>query len=315
MTDLPTTFERELPIIDPHHHLWDVATECPPWLRPDHLIPFRYGDYSAIKQRFMPETYREVSAAHRVIGSVTVEAEWDEARLVEETRWISTIAAAHGLPLGHIARTFLHLPRAAEELATHASHKLVRGIRHKPTAAARPDLVTHATPASMSDPAWRRGFKALAPFGLHFELQAPWWHAGELLDLIAAIPDVPVVINHAFLPADRTPDAIAGWKAALRLAASAPQVSIKISGIGIKGQPWRVENHIAIIHDLIETFGTERAMFASNFPVDGLCGSFDTIFAGFKAATRDLTPADRLKLFHDNAVRIYRLALPSRAVA
>jgi predicted TIM-barrel fold metal-dependent hydrolase len=48
-------------------------------------------------------------------------------------------------------------------------------------------------------------------------------------------------------------------------------------------------------------------MFASNFPVDGLCGSFETIYAGYKQATADLPLADRLKLFHDNAVRVYRL--------
>jgi predicted TIM-barrel fold metal-dependent hydrolase len=48
-------------------------------------------------------------------------------------------------------------------------------------------------------------------------------------------------------------------------------------------------------------------MFASNFPVDGLCASFDTIFAGFDAITRGFTLAERRALFHDNATRIYRM--------
>ena len=64
---------------------------------------------------------------------------------------------------------------------------------------------------------------------------------------------------------------------------------------------------------IIEAFGPHRAMFASNFPVDGLCGSFDTIFNGFKAATAGLLTHDRLALFHDTAIRVYRLGIPLAA--
>ena len=163
----------------------------------------------------------------------------------------------------------------------------------------------------MSDPDWRRGYAALAAHGLHFELQAPWWHVDELLDLIAAYPETPVVINHAFLPVDRSPEAMPGWRAAIRRAASAPQVSMKISGIGIAGRPWSLDDNRPVIRDLIEVFGPDRALFASNFPVDGLCGSFDTIYSGFKSATADLSRIDRVKLFHDNAIKIYRLDLPT----
>jgi predicted TIM-barrel fold metal-dependent hydrolase len=58
----------------------------------------------------------------------------------------------------------------------------------------------------------------------------------------------------------------------------------------------------------IELFGVGRAMFASNFPVDGLVASFDTIYEGFKAIVRDFPLADQRRLFHDNAVRFYRLS-------
>ncbi|MGH6814869.1 MAG: amidohydrolase family protein, partial [Hyphomicrobiaceae bacterium] len=104
-------------------------------------------------------------------------------------------------------------------------------------------------------------------------------------------------------------DGLAGWRAALKRAASAPQVAIKISGLGLKGRPWRLEDNQAIVAAAIETFGIERCLFASNFPVDGLCGSFDTIYSGYKTATANLPHADRLKLFHNNAIRIYRLAV------
>jgi len=281
-----------------------------PWLCSGAPIPFRYGNYSAIRRDFLPADYRTVTAGFDVIATVTMEGEWDETDCLAETRWMSGIASKHGLPLAHIARTILHEPGAADELAQHAAFPFVRGIRHKPVAAPSPDRNERAVPGSMSDPAWRRGYAALQRSGLHFELQAPWWHADELLELIAAFPETPVVINHAFLPADRSTQALAGWRAALRRAASAPQVTIKISGIGIKGRPWSLEDQRPIIRDIIEVFGTGRCMFASNFPVDSLVGSFDTIYSGFLAATGDLSAADRTKLFHDNAVRIYRLPLP-----
>ena len=300
-----------LPVIDAHHHLWDLSLEAQPWLCREPQLPFRYGDYAAIRRDFLFDDYARLSAGHNVVATVTMEAEWDETLLVGETEWTATLNRANPrFPAAHVARTILHAPGAEAELARHARHGFVRGIRHKPRAAARPDLIEASAAGGMADPAWRRGYAALRTHGFHFELQAPWWHVDELLDLVAAFPDTSVVINHAFLPADRSPEALAGWRRALARAASAPLVSIKISGIGSKGRPWSLDDNRPLIRDLIDAFGPERCLFASNFPVDGLTGSFDTIFSGFKAATADLARADRIKLFHDNAVRIYRLDLP-----
>lgn len=303
--------DSDLPIIDAHHHYWDLALGRHPWLAPDVLVPFRYGDYSAIKKTFMPSDYRAIAGSHRVVASVTMEGEWDEDDPVAESRWITDVAAEHGTPAAHVARAFLNRGDVEEVLAGHCAYPIVRGIRHKPAAALSPDRVERGAPGSMSDPAWRRGYALLARYGLHFELQAPWWHVDELLDLIAAHPDTAVVINHTFLPADRSPDGIAGWRQALKRAASVPQVVIKISGIGLPGRPWCLEDNRQIIQDTIDIFGPDRCLFASNFPVDGLCGSFQAIYDGFKEATRDLPHGDRLKLFHDNAIRTYRLSIPT----
>jgi predicted TIM-barrel fold metal-dependent hydrolase len=300
----------DIPIIDAHHHLWDLTQGKHPWLCGEHVIPFRYGDYSAIKRNFLPADYRAVSSGHRVIATVTMEGEWDERDPVAETRWMSDVARQHGMPIAHVARAFLDRDDVAEVLRGHAAFPLVRGIRHKPTAAPAPGRIERGAPGSMSDPRWRRGYARLREHGLHFELQAPWWHADELVDLIEAHPEIPVVINHTFLPADRSTDGLAGWRKALARAASAPQTSLKISGLGVKGRPWTLDDNRSVIRDAIEIFGIDRCLFASNFPVDGLVGSFDTIYSGFKSATADLPHRDRLKLFHDNAVRIYRLPLP-----
>ena len=101
--------------------------------------------------------------------------------------------------------------------------------------------------------------------------------------------------------------ALAGWRAALEIAAAQPNVAIKISGLGRPGLPWTLTANGPIIRDTINIFGPERCMFASNFPVDGLTGSFQMIYGGFRAAVSNRPIEERRMLFHDNAVRIYRL--------
>jgi len=109
------------------------------------------------------------------------------------------------------------------------------------------------------------------------------------------------------LPVDRSEEGLAGWRAALQTAAAQPNVAIKISGLGRPGLPWTLTANGPIIRDTIDIFGPERCMFASNFPVDGLTGSFQVIYGGFRAAMSNRPVEERRMLFHDNAVRVYRL--------
>lgn len=304
-----------LAIIDAHHHFWDPEHNYHPWLRDEPMIPFRYGDYSTIRKAFMPEDYRALTGPHTIVASVTMEGEWDDSDLVAESAWMSEVADEHATPAAHVARAFLHRDDITDVLAGHAAYPLVRGIRHKPTAAAQPDVIEKGARGGLTDPAWRHGYAQLAGHGLHFELQAPWWHIDELLDLTDRYPETPVVINHGFMPADRGRDALAGWKRAVRRAAEVPHFSMKISGIGLPGHPWHLDDHMSLIYTLLEAFDVERCMFASNFPVDGLCGSFETIYAGYRQAVADVSRDDQLKLFHDNAVRVYRLDIEPLAQA
>ena len=84
-------------------------------------------------------------------------------------------------------------------------------------------------------------------------------------------------------------------------------VAVKLSGLGCRGQPWSIEANRQIVLDTIELFGVNRCMFASNFPVDKIVADFDTIFTAFKMIVRDFPATDQEKLFHNNAVRVYRL--------
>ena len=298
-------------IVDPHQHFWDLGRNYHPWLCDPDPIPFRYGDYAALRRTYMPPDYRQDAAAFRIVGTVHCEAEWNPADPLGETRWLETVRAEHGLPSACIAQAWLDHPDAAEVLAGQAASPLVRGIRHKPRSAASPDRATRGQPGSMDDPAWREGYALLGTHGLSFDLQTPWWHLDAAADLARDFPATPVIINHTGLPSDRSAEGLAGWRRALELVAAYPNVAIKISGLGRPGLPWTVEANGPVIRDCLAIFGASRCMFASNFPVDSLCGSFTAIFDGFAAAVADRPEPEQAALFRDNARRIYRLGAVS----
>jgi predicted TIM-barrel fold metal-dependent hydrolase len=209
------------------------------------------------------------------------------------------------------AQVWLDRDDVAEVLARYQAPPLagfVRSVRHKPRVSTRE--AHHAgwsVPGSLRCERWRRGYALLQGSGLVFELQAPWWHMGEALELARDFPTVPLVVNHAGLPAARDADSLARWRAAMERLAQAPNVSVKLSGLGVPGQPWTAELQAPVVNTLIDTFGVRRCLFASNFPVDGLLVSLDTLWSVFKQITRPHTPAERLALFCDNAVALYGL--------
>jgi predicted TIM-barrel fold metal-dependent hydrolase len=126
----------------------------------------------------------------------------------------------------------------------------------------------------------------------------PWRRLDEAARLAGDFPDTTIVLNHAGLPSD--PE-LPVWKNAMSRLAARPNVAVKISGLG------KVAATREVVLTAIELFGVQRAMFASNFPVDGLCASFSEIYSGFDEATRGFSEPERRALFHDNAMRIYRM--------
>jgi predicted TIM-barrel fold metal-dependent hydrolase len=89
------------------------------------------------------------------------------------------------------------------------------------------------------------------------------------------------------------------------MVAANPNVAVKVSGLGIPAQPWTAESNREVVLAAIDVFGIGRSMFASNFPVDGLCASFDVIATGVREILRGFPAAEQQAFFHDNAVRIY----------
>jgi predicted TIM-barrel fold metal-dependent hydrolase len=297
----------DIPIVDCHQHFWDLDHNYYPWLCDPVPVHFRYGDYSAIKRNYLPPDYLRDAGTNRVVKTVHEEAWWNPADPVGETRFVAEVAAQYGLPTALVGAAFLAHDDIEEVLASHAASRLARGIRNYPAAAASPREAERGAPGSMDDAQWRRGFALLAQHGFSCDLQTPWWHLDAMAELAADFPRTQIVIVHAAMPNDRSPEGLKAWRRALEHVASQPNVAIKISGLGQPGVPWTLAANRPIIRDAVAIFGADRAMFASNYPVDRIVGTFATIYDGFRAAVADRPQAERRKLFHDTAERIYRL--------
>jgi predicted TIM-barrel fold metal-dependent hydrolase len=265
-------------------HVWDPHAHYYPWLCDARPIAFRYGDYSKLRRRYLVDDYRADAAGWRVVKAVYIEAEWDPRDPLGEMDFIERVRKESAFPTVAVAQAWLDRDDCAQVLEAHARRAFVRGVRHKPKA------------GMMGDRCWREGYARLAPLRLHFELQAPFSQFDEALRLARDFPDTTMVLNHAGLPSAEDPG---GWRRAMAALAGCSNVVVKISGMGV---PLR-DSVLAVI----ELFGVKRAMFGSNYPVDGLRASFDAIYTGFEDITSGLAEAERRALFHDNAMRIYRM--------
>jgi predicted TIM-barrel fold metal-dependent hydrolase len=301
--------DADLPIVDAHQHYFDIEKHYYPWLNDRPLRPFRYGDYSSICRNFLPEDYHRLAGNHRIVQTVVIEGEWDPATPFDEVRFVESLAKDEPTLAAMVAQVWLDRDDSADLLRLYGDHPLVRGVRHKPVVTSREAWrEDFAAPGSMRDPRWRDGYARLAENGLHFELQAPWWHLSEAAELARDFPDVTIVVNHTALPADRSEQGLADWRDNLALLAREPNVALKISGICIPGKAWPVESNRVVVNDAISIFDVSRCAFASNYPVDGVVNSLGEVLDGFKTIVRNRSLADRLALFHDNARRIYRLS-------
>ncbi len=304
------TLYDPLPVVDAHHHLWDLENSglVYPWhTGTEHAY---MGDNSALRRTYMPPEFRRDSALHNVVATVHIEAECDRSTQVAETRWLTEVAQRYGMPNAIVAHAWIDEPNSEEILLQHKQFPLVRGIRTKPIISKGPHDSVRGLPRSMQDPRWRRGLGLLAKHDLSWDLRVTWWHLEEAAEVVAEHPDLRVVLNHTGYPLDRSAHALKVWRRGMEALAALPNVHCKISGLTVLGEPWTLAGNKPIIRDTIGMFGVDRCMFASNFPVDGLKGSWDYLYTCFKAAVADYPLEARRKLFAENALRFYRIDLP-----
>src|SRR5438445_2212770 len=165
--------------------------------------------------------------------------------------------------------------------------------------APRPDLC--------ADPVIRRNVAHLADYGWSFDLQVFAPQMSHAANLARACPDVTFVMQHAGMLEDLSPEGRSAWRAGMTRLAACPNVVSKLSGLGTFIH--RNDGvHIAeVVGDTIATFGAERCLFGSNFPIEKLWTDYRNLIEAYLAATRSLRADQREAIFKTTAMRVYRL--------
>jgi predicted TIM-barrel fold metal-dependent hydrolase len=295
-------------VVDSHIHLWDLKTHRYPWLE-NPGVSF-VGDARELKHDYLLDDLLGEAGDIEVLKLVHVEANHDPADPVEETRWLQSIAdrdASRGMPNAIVAAVDLSAQNAPALLEAHASFANTRGIRQILNVHDN-KLFDYVGRHYMREPQWREHFALLRRYGLSFDLQLYPSQMEEAAALARAHADTLLVVNHAGMFVDR--HGVAGyraWREGMRLLAACPNIAVKISGLAMFDHHWTVESLRPYVLETIDTFGVERAMFASNFPVDRLFGSYTGLWRAYASIVDDASEAEKDALFRRNAERYYRI--------
>ncbi|AHG48412.1 hydrolase (plasmid) [Rhizobium leguminosarum bv. trifolii CB782] len=303
------------PVIDPHHHLWDLGLQRHPWLQKARASgeEMVFGSLAPILRDYGIDDYRADAARQDVIATVHVEAGWSVAYPLEESRWLDGLDRSSGVARRYIARVPLDGPDAQRLLEAEAENSNVVGIRD--ILSWHPDAAKSfaSRPDRMGDPAWRAGLAHATRLGLVFDLMLYPWQMAEALELVQAFPETLFVLNHGGSPADRTKDGMALWQGGLWALGGAPNVRVKISDLVAYDHAWTLESLRPVIEHCLDCFGPARAMFASDFPVAGLHASFDEVYQTFRTVAAELSLDEQRALFFATANDTYRLGLADPA--
>jgi L-fuconolactonase len=319
--------EPHIPIVDAHHHLWDRR---PVSL---YLLPEILQDINESGHQVRGTIFAECTSMYRADGDPSMAC-------IGQVEFVNGIGAmsASGVygPVrvcaGIVGKVDLtEGAKAADILAECVSRApdRFRGIRHMAAWDASPEVSTLARPPErnlLENPAFREGFKALAPLDLSFDAWVYHPQLPQLISLVDAFPDTRIVVNHmggraGLGPyAARKDEVFAEWSASIRQLAERDNVFMKIGGIGMRlpGFDFMDRDLPPTSEELaqafqpafdvcVEAFGPSRCIFESNFPVDKACCSYRVMWNAFKRLAAGYSESEKASLFAGTAVRVYRL--------
>jgi len=322
------TLEPEIPICDPHHHFWDFRSERVPY--------HRY---------LLHELVADVSCGHNVRSTVFIEARAmyrpdgpAEMRPVGEVEFVQGLAAASASGLygpcraasaivGHANLNLGDRVEPVLEALQAASPNRFRGIRHTVTWDPHPEIDNRDKEGVLATAEYRAGARVLARMGLSLDTGVCFPQLPELAAFAKAVPDLTIILNHLggltrIGPyANRDDEVLATWRNGIAAVTQCTNVHLKLGGIGMprlgfdwhgRARPIGSEELAASMAPLmsycIERLGPDRCMFESNFPVDKVSFSHHVLFNAFKRFSKNYTASERAALFHDTAVRAYRIS-------
>ncbi|HLX88417.1 MAG TPA: amidohydrolase family protein [Acidimicrobiales bacterium] len=284
-------------VVDAHVHLWDPArSDWYPYLASPGGLPQAHagGDGARMARRFDVATHAAEAGGWHADKLVNVAAATGR-HSIEETIELDGHAAANGGPAAIIGG----LPPAdtVAEAIEHLDRQMAagrfRGVRPMGFGGRA------VPPPEVLD--------ALAERGLIFELMAHPDQLQEAADELAGRGNLAVVVEHTGWPRSDAEEEHVLWRRGIdALAALGDNVTCKLSGLAMPLGSMRADVLAPWLEHAIEAFGVDRCMFASNFPVDSMYGTFDELYSSFSTITAGLDDQARDKLFAANAERIYR---------
>lgn len=270
--------------IDAHQHFWRLDRGDYGWLTPD-LAPI-YRD-------FEPGDLAPELANAGIDRTILVQA----APTIAETRFMLEIAARTPFVAGVVGWVDFAAPDAAAVIADLAADPLLVGLR--------PMIHDIDDPEWMLLPALAPAFTALQEHGLVFDALVKPPHLAPLLTLAQRYPDLPIVIDHGAKPLISV-GLLDPWRDGMAALAALPNVACKLSGLVTEAGPeWSVERLRPYTDHLIATFGPDRLIFGSDWPVCTLAVSYQAWVEVAEALTGKLTVSDGAAIFGGNAERIY----------
>jgi L-fuconolactonase len=273
--------------VDAHHHVWSLARGDYGWLTPD-LAPI-YRDFSL-------KDLAPLREQANVAATVLVQA----APTVEETRYLLDVGArSHGVVKGVVGWVDLGAPDAIPTLTRLARNPLLKGVR--PMLQDLPDI------------AWilraevGKTLAALPRLSLRFDALVKPAQLPALLTMLDRHPDLAVVIDHGAKP-DIRQGMWEPWARLMRVAAENPRVRCKVSGLVTEAGPgWTIDLLRRYFDFLVETFGPQRLMWGSDWPVLNLAATYQSWYAATVALTAGWSAEDRAALMGGTARRFYGL--------
>jgi predicted TIM-barrel fold metal-dependent hydrolase len=236
-----------------------------------------------------------------------VQTNWPAGREVDEVVWAQSVADRHRFPHAIVGYADLAAPGLGATLDLMMKHGRLRGIRQQLHWHERPLYRFAARPDLMDAPAWRGGLGEVARRGLPFELQVFPGQMEAAARLVRAFPQATFVLLHAGMLEDRSPEGWARWRAGMRGLAAAPNVCVKLSGLGTFARACSVDLWRPVIQETLELFGPHRCMFGSNFPIEKLWTTYAEVVRVTVACLAGLSSDDRRAVLGDTADRVYRL--------
>ena len=247
------------------------------------------------ERNYLAEDYIAETRNANVTKAVHVQAAIGTEDPVKETEWLQEAADRTGFPHGIIAQADLRDRGVERVLERHLEHANMRGIRD------------FSYGDYLVEPDFHRGFALLEKYSLVSSMSAQWQDMEKLHDLANKFPNVAIVVDHTGFPAERSAEYFEKWKRGMALVAMADNIVCKISGLGMGDNNWTVDSIRPYVLHSIESFGVDRCFFGTNWPVDWLWSSYDTLTDGYIEIIADFSHDDRVAIFSKNAEKLYNV--------